>query len=162
MNQISSDCVKQFDRFGAIINFSTKPTILCVCEIGTRPALTMSVPVRYSAATVILDNNNCANDRSVPKAEMAKQRISQEGRLGTPDAAGEPNLNYEDRQHIQSQQPQLHPPQQQQLLNSLTPSSEELFAQLNEALALEKKYETNLILPTESQVSTFIYFFFIY
>lgn len=117
----------------------------------------MSVPVRYSAATVILDNNNCANDRSVPKAEMAKQRLSQEGRLGTPDAAEEPNLNYEDHQHIQTQQPQLHQSQQQQLLNVPTPSSAELFAQLNEALALEKKYETNLVLPAESQVSTSIY-----
>lgn len=99
----------------------------------------MSVPVRYSATSgIILDNNNSIDDKSGAQEEMRLQRIPIGVRLGTPDAAATV----------------------QQLGNTdetaselLNPSTEELFAKLNETLMLEIKFQPCLYLPQEAQVN---------
>lgn len=97
----------------------------------------MSVPVRYSATSGILDNNNSIDDQSEAQEEMRLQRMPIGVRLGTPDAATVPLGNADDNGS--------------ELLN---PSTEELFAKLNETLLLEIKYQPCLYLPQEAQVKT--------
>lgn len=95
----------------------------------------MSVPVRYSATSGILDNNNSIDDQSEAQV-MRLQRIPIGVRLGTPDAAATvPNGNSDETSS--------------ELLN---PSTEELFAKLNETLLLEIKFQPCLYLPQEAQV----------
>jgi len=95
----------------------------------------MSVPVRYSATSGILDNNNSIDDQSEAQEEMRLQRIPIGVRLGTPDAAATVPLgNTDDNVSV--------------LLN---PSTEELFAKLNETLMLEIKFQPCLYLPQEAQ-----------
>lgn len=110
----------------------------------------MSVPVCYSAAAVMQDN--WSGDRSAETAEVRWQRIS-EGRLGTPDAAATSNS------HLVNQQQHIDNALQQQYLRIETPPSEELFPKLQEALALEMKYQPCLYLPKESHVSLLSLFF---
>lgn len=99
----------------------------------------MSVPVRYSATSGILDNNNSIDDHSEAQEEMRLQRIPIGVRLGTPDAAAANTVPLGNADDTVSE-----------LLN---PSTEELFAKLNETLLLEIKYQPCLYLPQEAQVS---------
>lgn len=96
----------------------------------------MSVPVRYSATSGILDNNNSIDDQSEAQEEMRLQRIPIGVRLGTPDAAATVPIDNSDE--IESE--------------LLHPSTEELFAKLEETLMLEMKFQPCLYLPQDSQV----------
>lgn len=81
------------------------------------------------------------------------------GRLGTPDAN---NASYMSSDFNKNQQ------QQEQHLNSTSQTApfgtnaQDLFSQLHEALALEPKYQPNLFLPLQSNVSFQIIFFYFF
>lgn len=148
--------------------------------LGTRPALKMSVPVRYSAAKcdssaggsniVCMSDNllqNNATDVNMVDTEMREQWIrmpsSSSGgdggcRLGIPGAAAG-GYQEEHQEKNQQQQPQSSL-QLLQRNNSQTAefdalSNDVLYGKLKEFYTLESKYHTCLILPQESPVSTF-------
>lgn len=87
------------------------------------------------------------------RALMDTQQHHQ-GRLGTPDANNTASYMSSDFNKIQQEQHQKH-------LNSTSQTTvngfnaQDLFAQLHEALALEPKYQPNLFLPLQSNVSLF-------
>lgn len=120
----------------------------------------MSVYVRYSADNIGDNNPNIINgsnsgSRSSSDDEM---QMEHQGRLGTPDAnaniidAGASYLKSSDNFNTKQQQ------KQQQFLMSACPtlygaSTEDLFSKLHETLALEPKYQPNLFLSPQSNVS---------
>lgn len=122
----------------------------------------MSVYVRYSADNIGDDSPNFMNgsnsgSRSSSDDEM---QMEHQGRLGTPDAnaniidAGASYLKSSDNFNTTQQQQQ----KQQQFLMSACPtlygaSTEDLFSKLHETLALEPKYQPNLFLSPQSNVS---------
>lgn len=122
----------------------------------------MSVYVRYSADNIGDDSPNFMNgsnsgSRSSSDDEM---QMEHQGRLGTPDAnaniidAGASYLKSTDNFNTIQQQQQ----KQQQFLMSACPtlygaSTEDLFSKLHETLALEPKYQPNLFLSPQSNVS---------
>lgn len=107
-------------------------------QIGNRPPSSMS----YDNRT---DNNNM----------LDAHRII-EGRLTTPDA---------EKMDQSSSSSSLHNNNNNQhptsiIIEEPTLSAEELFTKLHEALSLEPKFQANLFLPQDSQVSTFYFHFF--
>lgn len=96
-------------------------------------------------------NFNSVSSKMETQALMDTDQHHQ-GRLGTPDAN---NASYMSSGFNNNQQQQ----QQEQHLNStsqsatLGTSTQDLFAQLHEALALEPKYQPSLFLPLQSNVS---------
>lgn len=123
----------------------------------------MSVYVRYSADNIGDNNPNIMNgsnsgSRSSSDDEM---QMEHQGRLGTPDAnaniidAGASYLKSSDNFNTNKLQQQQ---KQQQFLMSACPtlygaSTEDLFSKLHETLALEPKYQPNLFLSPQSNVS---------
>lgn len=76
-----------------------------------------------------------------------------QGRLGTPDAnntASYMSSDFNNNKHQKEQQQHLNTTSQ---TSAFGPNTQDLFAQLHEALALEPKYQPNLFLPLQSNVS---------
>lgn len=142
---------------------------------GTRPALSMSHPVCYSAGSVVnvvvgchhqqLAASSQLNDsssfsRSSSSSSSMEQRML-EGRLVIPDASitSSPSLSPSSSSSdivnnnlAATTAASVQPP-------SLSP--EESFAKLHEALSLEPKFQPSLYLPQESQVREPNYVIFI-
>lgn len=76
-----------------------------------------------------------------------------QGRLGTPDANTTASYMSSDfnNNNQQLEQHQHHLNTSQTM--AIEPNTEDLFSQLHEALALEPKYQPNLFLPLQSNVS---------
>lgn len=114
---------------------------------GTRPALTMSVPVRYPTAVEDTAEPMEVGDgesSSIAVDTMRERMMLIGGRLGTPDAAPIAT-EWDPKYYLNTELQQL------QCLPAL--SHEELFVKLDEALSLEKKYQPTLNLPPTSEVS---------
>lgn len=96
-------------------------------------------------------NSMSSKMEETDRALMDTQQHHQ-GRLGTPDANNTASYMSSDFNKIQQEQHQKH-------LNSTSQTTangfnaQDLFAQLHEALALEPKYQPNLFLPLQSNVS---------
>lgn len=97
-------------------------------------------------------NFNSMSSNVETQALMDTQHHHQ-GRLGTPDAnntASYMSSDYNNNQQQQQQQEHLKSTSQPA---SVGASALDLFAHLHEALALEPKYQPNLFLPLQSNVS---------
>lgn len=147
-------------------------TILNDYQTGTRPALSMSHPVCYSAAVVMGTTHNIMEPMDDNQQQhnannfmvVNGQRFL-EGQLVTPGAensslpssstsssslsSSSSSLNNVSSSPMKyNHQHQQHPNQQEPTL-----SPEEFFTKLHEALSLEPKFQPSLFLPQESQVS---------
>lgn len=81
-----------------------------------------------------------------------------QGRLGTPDAnttASYMSSDFNNNQHQLLEQQHLNSTSQSAAFGT---NAQDLFSQLHEALALEPKYQPNLFLPLQSNVSVFIFY----
>lgn len=102
---------------------------------------------------------------------MDQGQIQHGGRFGTPDV----NQHLQQQQHQQMQQHQQQMMSSQQCFDSngnsyqmqdtaqCVPAQQDLFAKLHESLSLEPKYQPNLFLPQQSNVSLinlFIFFWY--
>lgn len=79
-----------------------------------------------------------------------------QGRLGTPDAnntASYMSSDFNNNNHQKEQQKQPQHLNSTSQTSAFGPNTQDLFAQLHEALALEPKYQPNLFLPLQSNVS---------
>lgn len=140
---------------------------------GTRPALSMSHPVCYSAAVVMgtniiaspLDSHHQQQQHNANNNFMVNGQRILEGQLVTPGAehlslptssspspSSSSSSSASSSNGSSSSQQQQHPNQQEPTL-----SPEEFFTKLHEALSLEPKFQPSLYLPQESQVSHFYY-----
>lgn len=70
----------------------------------------------------------------------------QQGRLGTPDAKYQASYMSSDFKNKQQEQTTSQ-------MAAFDTNAQDLFAKLSEALALEPKYQPNLFLPLQSNVS---------
>lgn len=127
-----------------------------------------------AAAAAAESANTAANNGSSHTAEMRTEwmRMSDEGRYGTPGAAGLDYQKFELEQQQQQQTPNANQHMDQTMEPSLTDNekknltnnnledelisltSEELYNTLKEYDALQDKYHTVLLLPKESRVSS--------
>lgn len=105
-------------------------------------------------ATMNGQSNFNSMSSKMDTALMDIQRHHQ-GRLGTPDANNTASYMSSDfNNNIQQQQEQhLNNNNNTSQAAVSGPSPQDLFAQLHEALALEPKYQPNLFLPLQSNVS---------
>jgi hypothetical protein len=111
----------------------------------------MSAKVKKSTSTTAA---NMLQQQHQHHQYQAPHNIFGEGGLGTqPDAAGLAVLI------ASSNTNNNHLYQQQVRANEPVHSTEELFTKLQEALSLEPKYQPNLYLPQDSQVSTILCLF---
>lgn len=76
-----------------------------------------------------------------------------QGRLGTPDAKYQASYMSSDFKNKQQEQ---HTSQ----MTAYGNNAQDLFAKLNEALGMEPKYQPNLFLPLQSNVSVYLFFTF--
>lgn len=104
------------------------------------------------------DFNSMSSGMTETNALMSNCQQHHQGRhmeIGTPDAnnassMSSNNNNFHDYNNATSQAAALPPPPPPQYT---TTSAQDLFLQFNEALALEPKYQPNLFLPQQSNVS---------
>lgn len=99
-------------------------------------------------------NFNSVSSKMETQASMDTNQQHHQGRLGTPDAN---NASYmsSDFKNQQKQEQHLNSTSQ---ATSFGTNAKDLFSQLHEALALEPKYQPNLFLPLQSNVSCICYF----
>lgn len=83
-----------------------------------------------------------------------------QGRLGTPDANNTASYMSSDSNKQHYEQRSTQGTSQQQTADSFGTNVQDLFSQLQIALALEPKYQPNLFLPLQSNVSTKNHFSF--
>lgn len=124
-------------------------------QIGTRPALSMSNPVCYSAAVVMGTNimhQPNVNDQLNANDFVNGQRIL-EGQLVTPGAESLPSSSLSLPSSSSSSSSNVTLSNQHPSQPAPTLSPEEYFTKLHEALSLEPKFQPSLYLPQESHVS---------
>lgn len=118
-----------------------------------------------AAALLVGKSGNGIGDRNAAEMSTDWMRIADEGRYGTPGAAGLEYQKYEQQQQQQQQTATLEnesggaatgaEPSPLKILEEKLHalSSDELYETLKEYDALQDKYHTVLLLPKESRVS---------
>jgi hypothetical protein len=117
---------------------------------------TVTPPNSYHHPTAVqMNGQSCINSSS---SKMETQTLMDttiqhhhQGRLGTPDAKYQASYMSSDFKNKQQEQ---HTSQMAAFGNN----AQDLFAKLSEALALEPKYQPNLFLPLQSNVSIYLPF----
>lgn len=119
-----------------------------------------------AAALLVGKSGNGIGDRNAAEMSTDWMRIADEGRYGTPGAAGLEYQKYEQQQQQQQQTATLEnesggastgaEPSPLKILEEKLHalSSDELYETLKEYDALQDKYHTVLLLPKESRVSS--------
>lgn len=125
-------------------------------EIGYLAEALVGMSARPASLVVAAHNSNqIMGGQQQHSRQRARTPIEHQvgGRLGTPDA-----LHFDDDKALMMMQQDDYMMSQAVANSSRTKHSEtlphELFAKLQEALALEPKYQPSLFLPTQSNVST--------
>jgi hypothetical protein len=91
---------------------------------------------------------NCINcSSSETPMDTTTHQHPQKGRLGTPDAINQASYMSSEFKNTQEQTASQ--------MADFGGNAQDLFVKLSEALALEPKYQPNLFLPLQSNVSTF-------
>jgi hypothetical protein len=114
---------------------------------STTSTLLMNGQSNFNSMSSKMDEDQALMDSNQPTSMLM-------GRLGTPDAKNASymssnfnNNNNQKEQHLNSTS------QQMASTSTFGNSAEDLFSKLHEALALEPKYQPNLFLPLQSNVS---------
>lgn len=110
--------------------------------------------------TAMMDFGQSSMSSNVEAQALMDTQHHHQGRLGTPDAnntASYMSSDYNNNNQQQQQQEHLKSTSQPATVGA---SALDLFAHLHEALALEPKYQPNLFLPLQSNVSSLFSFFF--
>lgn len=109
--------------------------------------------------TAMMDFGQSSMSSNVEAQALMDTQHHHQGRLGTPDAnntASYMSSDYNNNNQQQQQQEHLKSTSQPATVGA---SALDLFAHLHEALALEPKYQPNLFLPLQSNVSSLFSFF---
>jgi hypothetical protein len=100
-------------------------------------------------------NFNSVSSKMETQSLMDTQQ--HQGLLGTPDAnnASYMSSDYQNNHQQHQEEQHLNKTNITSAAAAFVPSAQDLFSQLHEALALEPKYQPNLFLPLQSNVSLF-------
>lgn len=163
-NSTAASTVYRMDHEQATTSAKARELLMAVGDIPTTSAMA-------AAAAAVESANTVANNGSSHTAEMRTEwmRMSDEGRYGTPGAAGLDYQKFELEQqqtptaannHMdQTMEPSLTDNEKKSMNNNnledelISLTSEELYNTLKEYDALQDKYHTVLLLPKESRVS---------
>lgn len=141
-------------------------------QVLGQPSSLNVMSVRFSADSIVHPSSTKSGNTTLPTATMNFGQSSfnsmssnvetqalmdtqhhHQGRLGTPDANNTASYMSSDYNNNIQQQQQEHLKSTSQPA-SVGASALDLFAHLHEALALEPKYQPNLFLPLQSNVSS--------
>lgn len=159
--KIINDWLTNLYDYTSIFRSLAKPSSLNVMSVRfsadsiVAPSSITNARTQHTAMMNGQSNFNSMSSKMETHSLMDTQQ--HQGRLGTPDAnnASYMSSDYQNNHQQHQEEQHLNKPNITSPAAAFVPSAQDLFSQLHEALALEPKYQPNLFLPLQSNVSFF-------
>jgi hypothetical protein len=157
--KIINDWLTNLYDYTSIFRSSAKPSSLNVMSVRfsadsiVAPSSINNARTQHTAMMNGQSNFNSVSSKMETQSLMDTQQ--HQGLLGTPDAnnASYMSSDYQNNHQQHQEEQHLNKPNITSAAAAFVPSAQDLFSQLHEALALEPKYQPNLFLPLQSNVS---------